>query len=266
MSGPAVGSTSLRGGAPEYHPLFIHRTRAMSTAAWRACANPPPFPPKPHPPPPAPEDDLTGLDCPQFTHLCAPNPRHSTPFCDADEDCYGDVDCCGDLSGWPVCGGTKACGAGTGCCVSATISAGTPSPPKPPPLLAPRPLPPPCPPSSPLPPGVPWDAGESTPFGDWELTLEPFSGPLGAGNGDALRLVLRGNQRGYLTRRGIAQYEHLRLLGKTLRWTVDVSQVGCGCNAALYLVGMGQPWGSESRYCDIQLDDPRRCIEIDLFV
>ena len=62
------------------------------------------------------------------------------------------------------------------------------------------------------------------------------------------------------------RYEHLFLLGKTVRFTVDVSGgVGCGCNAALYLVAMEEPDGSGSQYCDILGGSPRPCVEIDLF-
>jgi hypothetical protein len=32
------------------------------------------------------------------------------------------------------------------------------------------------------------------------------------------------------------------LLDKTLSYTVDISQVGCACNAALYLVKMPGAW------------------------
>ena len=91
-----------------------------------------------------------------------------------------------------------------------------------------------------------------------------------AGGGSGWTLSLHGNQRFYLGLHPAgewrnAQYDRLRLLGKSLRWTVDVSNVGCGCNAALYLVDMPQPDESGSRYCDIQYDDPERCLEIDLF-
>ena len=63
------------------------------------------------------------------------------------------------------------------------------------------------------------------------------------------------------------QYEHLHLLGKTVRFSVDVSHVGCGCNAALYLVAMGHPSDGSSRYCDILGGEPGTppCVEIDLF-
>ena len=73
---------------------------------------------------------------------------------------------------------------------------------------------------------MPWLGGASTSFGAWEVNLEPWAGTWAAGNGDASRIVLQGNQRGYLTRRGrsAVQYASLFLLGKTLRYTVDVSR------------------------------------------
>ena len=58
-------------------------------------------------------------------------------------------------------------------------------------------------------------------------------------------------------------YEKLDLLGKTLSYTVDVSKVDCGCNAALYLVAMDRPTSFSSGYCDIQSAGDN-CLEIDL--
>ena len=65
------------------------------------------------------------------------------------------------------------------------------------------------------------------------------------------------------------RYEQLKLRGRSLRFTADLSRVGCGCVAALYLVDMpGRPDATQQRsgYCDAL---PRRsgsgaCIEIDL--
>ena len=69
-------------------------------------------------------------------------------------------------------------------------------------------------------------------------------------------LQLAGNSRAYLTDpRG--RYVKLDLRGKTLRFTVDASNVPCSCNAALYFVSMTGP------YCDIQ--STPACTEIDLF-
>jgi hypothetical protein len=48
-------------------------------------------------------------------------------------------------------------------------------------------------------------------------------------------------------------------------YTVDVSSVGCACNAALYLVAMpSRGQGDSSGYCDIQSVGGRTCTEIDV--
>ncbi len=63
-------------------------------------------------------------------------------------------------------------------------------------------------------------------------------------------------------------YEKLELLGKSLSFTIDMSDVPCGCNAALYLVQMDAPSvDGGSGYCDIQgFDDPsaEACTELDI--
>ena len=65
---------------------------------------------------------------------------------------------------------------------------------------------------------------------------------------------------------GHLSYQKLFLLGKTLRFTVDLSGVHCSCDASIYLVAMGQPTIlGESNYCDIQgVDGSTPCTEIDL--
>ncbi|KOO25747.1 glycosyl hydrolase family7 [Chrysochromulina tobinii] len=63
-------------------------------------------------------------------------------------------------------------------------------------------------------------------------------------------------------------YEKLAPLDKSLSFTIDMSAVPCGCNAALYLVQMDMPSGDDgSGYCDIQgFDDPsmKACTELDV--
>lgn len=62
-------------------------------------------------------------------------------------------------------------------------------------------------------------------------------------------------------------YAAIRLLGKRLVYTVDVSQAGCGCNAALYLVSMKQnpeASGCDDFYCDANSVCGIRCDEIDI--
>lgn len=64
-------------------------------------------------------------------------------------------------------------------------------------------------------------------------------------------------------------YRHFNLLDRALSFTIDVSNVGCGCNAAVYLVQMTEPDGDGPGYCDIQgydseFDIVQPCLEIDL--
>ena len=59
-------------------------------------------------------------------------------------------------------------------------------------------------------------------------------------------------------------FQKLQLLGSILTFTVDLSQVGCDCNAAVYLVQMDSPGNNNANYCDIQGGEYPRCAEIDL--
>mmetsp|Transcript_7093 Transcript_7093/g.20194 ORF Transcript_7093/g.20194 Transcript_7093/m.20194 type:complete len:302 (-) Transcript_7093:74-979(-) len=64
-----------------------------------------------------------------------------------------------------------------------------------------------------------------------------------------------------------SDYLALRLLGKRLTYTTDVSRAGCGCNAALYLVSMRQnddESGCFDYYCDANNVCGVRCVEIDI--
>ena len=122
---------------------------------------------------------------------------------------------------------------------------------------------------------APLQVGGWTPYGGprplqngnvW--AAEWWVGHLGYPDAREDNLTLHGNMRAYFSLRpssrqwGRLQYDKLRLLGKTLRWTVDLSSVTCGCNLALYLVSMPLADGSGSRYCDINTNPP--CLEIDL--
>eukprot|EP00419_Tripos_fusus_P000243 CAMPEP_0172691612 /NCGR_PEP_ID=MMETSP1074-20121228/24675_1 /TAXON_ID=2916 /ORGANISM="Ceratium fusus, Strain PA161109" /LENGTH=475 /DNA_ID=CAMNT_0013511709 /DNA_START=145 /DNA_END=1572 /DNA_ORIENTATION=- len=59
-----------------------------------------------------------------------------------------------------------------------------------------------------------------------------------------------------------AKYHIFNLLGKTVSYTVDLSQMPCGVAACLYFVANRKP-GPGSNYCDIQ-PDYGGCFEIDL--
>jgi len=63
------------------------------------------------------------------------------------------------------------------------------------------------------------------------------------------------------------KYSAFRLLGHRLKYTVDVSNAGCGCNAALYLVSMRQnpnPSQCFDHYCDAASVCGVSCAEVDL--
>ena len=73
---------------------------------------------------------------------------------------------------------------------------------------------------------------------------------------------------------GEVTYRRLPLLNRELTFTIDLSAVGCGCNAALYLVAMPKQWdaadpSNPAGYCDIQgyNNDPlgkTACVELDI--
>jgi len=63
------------------------------------------------------------------------------------------------------------------------------------------------------------------------------------------------------------QYLALNLLGKRMRYTTDMSDLGCGCNAAFYLTNMRQnsnPSECHDYYCDANNVCGQSCAEIDV--
>jgi len=64
-----------------------------------------------------------------------------------------------------------------------------------------------------------------------------------------------------------SRYLALNLLGKTMRYTTDISGTGCGCNAAMYLVSMPQNKDVSAcgdYYCDANAVCGKSCTEIDI--
>uniref|UniRef100_A0A7S2G673 cellulose 1,4-beta-cellobiosidase (non-reducing end) n=1 Tax=Haptolina brevifila TaxID=156173 RepID=A0A7S2G673_9EUKA len=114
---------------------------------------------------------------------------------------------------------------------------------------------------------------KTTPVGNYPegFAEESYNGYEGEISGSGHSLTVRGNVRTYWVKDvekhdwSQIRYKALDLRGKSLRFTADVSRVGCACNAALYLVGMPSGGhGGSSGYCDIQGVGDRECLEIDL--
>eukprot|EP01006_Ploeotia_vitrea_P025922 TRINITY_DN58894_c0_g1_i2.p1 TRINITY_DN58894_c0_g1~~TRINITY_DN58894_c0_g1_i2.p1 ORF type:complete len:213 (-),score=34.99 TRINITY_DN58894_c0_g1_i2:226-864(-) len=67
-------------------------------------------------------------------------------------------------------------------------------------------------------------------------------------------------------------YKEIALLGKTVKWTADISQAGCGCNAAFYMThmpgykkdGKPDPEKGGDYYCDANDVGGNWCPEMDL--
>ena len=99
---------------------------------------------------------------------------------------------------------------------------------------------------------------------------ESYDGYEGTISGSGTSLTVQGNVRTYWVKDvnqhswSSIDYNTLNLAGKSLSFTADYSRVGCGCNAALYLVAMpSKGHGNNSGYCDIQAGS-NACLEIDL--
>ena len=95
-------------------------------------------------------------------------------------------------------------------------------------------------------------------------TPEPWSAPLSIPGGSHV-VTLHGNSRAVLTDLASHAKAKFNLLGKTLKFTVDVSSVPCGTNAALYFVSANElQWGNPvGEYCDINTQPA--CTELDIF-
>ena len=85
---------------------------------------------------------------------------------------------------------------------------------------------------------------------------------------------VQGNNRAYAIQAfpdqtgdwGTFEYLRMPLLNRALQFEVDLSKVGCGCNAAVYLVKMPErPNEYTSAYCDIAgVGGSEACLEIDM--
>ena len=98
---------------------------------------------------------------------------------------------------------------------------------------------------------------------------ESDAGEVSVVDGTSLRV--QGNSRVYLVQDASSlrpwsehKYVRLPLLGNTLSFTVDLSNVKCNCNAALYLIAPHDPESQGSDYCDITTGQYGPCVEIDL--
>lgn len=87
-------------------------------------------------------------------------------------------------------------------------------------------------------------------------------------------LKVMGSTRAYLAREyepnshdwSTVKWDNMKLLGKTLKFKIDLSNVPCNCEASVYLVEMG-PTGLDTRsgYCDITGGpDAKPCVELDM--
>ena len=96
-----------------------------------------------------------------------------------------------------------------------------------------------------------------------EGTFHAESWSAGVTQRDDGSVTLVGNSRAYLfDGRSIASFDMRRL---TLKFTVDVHEVPCGTNAALYFIGSHdlQTLAPAEGYCDMQ--STPSCVEIDIF-
>jgi hypothetical protein len=63
------------------------------------------------------------------------------------------------------------------------------------------------------------------------------------------------------------EYKALPLLGRTIKWTIDLNGAGCGCNAAVYLTSLAQNTKKsdcDDYYCDANKVCGVGCAEVDL--
>jgi hypothetical protein len=114
-------------------------------------------------------------------------------------------------------------------------------------------------------------AEAENPYTGW--VVDHFTGTSPSVRDGVLRIT--GNARSYLVKdfrtRTWRSHEYVRIdLNKeSLRFTIDLSEVPCGCLACVYLVTMGDPTVDQSNYCDAAENvhpgiDGGLCVELDL--
>jgi len=108
---------------------------------------------------------------------------------------------------------------------------------------------------------LPLDGDNATGFakdygGGWT-----HSGAFGVNGGGGGRMYMLNDWRAGSW--GAASYRKFNLLGKTVAFEVDLSGVGCGILACLYLSAMRAPGPNGANYCDI-MPSSGGCFELDL--
>jgi hypothetical protein len=82
-------------------------------------------------------------------------------------------------------------------------------------------------------------------------------------SGSSVQLNQQYQPRVYLMESSTKYFRFPDIRGQTIRFTVDLSQTTCSCNAALYLIEMPST-AVPDYYCDAQMDAGKACAEYDL--
>ena len=105
-----------------------------------------------------------------------------------------------------------------------------------------------------------WSGSAFGPLADWSIPESPAAGwAVDSGSGKLWRgqFSLQGDSRAMLvhdhTAANWASHKYVRfdLAERPIRFTLDLSNVPCGCLACLYFVAAKEPDASGSNYCDM---------------